>query len=167
VCVYIFLYVDPRTISGGGCFGYLYIIIIISCYTLITIIQLYHILRYKNPNAAPPPTAPPPANNSGPGDGGGEAFLWRRRRAPLSQVVEAVAAAAAPSSSSSTVYPTTRVVRSVCSPAFVRRLHRRRHWPCWSPTDCILTRVRSFESKCARRCHDNIFLLKRKNCNNE
>jgi len=109
VCVCTFFVRWPSDIGGGGCFGYLYIIIIIiSCYTLTTIIQPYILLPYKNPNASPPrrTTVQPPANRSGPGDGGGAAFLWRRRRrAPLSRVAEAVAAAAAAApSSSSTVY---------------------------------------------------------------
>jgi len=149
----------PSDIRGGGCFGYLYIIItIISCYTLKTIIQLY-ILRYKNPNAAPPYLLPPhhhpliivyPVTVEGrrfSGGGGGDVhpyrkWRWRRRhrrrrlpddtRRPIS-VFAGVRTA---------ITPSTPLALLVTDGVYID------------------ARARSFESKCASRCHDIIFLLK-------
>lgn len=146
-------------------------IIIISCYTLIPIIQLY-ILRYKNPNA--PPSSPHRPHTTIPliivivvtVTVVGRPFLWRRRRAPLSQVAAAVAVEASSSSS------TRRYWRHASSDQCVRR-----RCTAIAPSTllallvsnelCIDARARSFESKCACYRQYYIFLFKKKNYNNK
>jgi len=157
----------PSDISGGGCFGYLYIIVIISCYTLITIIQLY-ILRYKNPNAPPPYHSPP-------------------HHHPLI-IVDSVTVEGRRFSGGGDVHPYRKWRRWR---RWRRRHHRRRRLPddtrrpfsvfagvrtaitSSTPLTLLVTDevyniyARSFESKCACRCHDNIFFIMRENYNNE
>jgi len=152
----------PSDISGGGCFGYLYIIIIIviiSCYTLITIIQLY-ILRYKNPNAPPPPPyhSPPhhhpliivdPVTVEGRRfSGGGDVHpyrKWRRRRRQRHRRRRLPDDTRRPIS----VFAGVRTAITSSTPLTLL------------VTDEVYIYARSFESMCACRCHDIILFLSR------
>lgn len=155
------------------------IIIHIVLYALIHL--LYSSIFYKNPNAPPPSPRRPRTTTPlivvvtvtvAAAVVVGKPFLWRRRRAPLSREAEARGGGGGGGIVVVVVHPTTRVGRSVCSPAFVRRLHRRCHWLCWSLNEvCIDTRARALVRIQVRlllssRLYYNIFLFKTKNYNN-